>query len=147
MSLTRQITDDMKAAMKAQEAAKLSTIRMLKTALKNKEIDLMHELTDDEALAVIRTQIKQLKDSAESFAAAGRADLADPVAGEIAVLEGYLPAQIPDEALAAKVREALAQAGITSKADAGKAMGVAMKAVAGLADGARVKKAVEAALV
>ncbi|TAK03260.1 GatB/YqeY domain-containing protein [Patescibacteria group bacterium] len=146
MPIITQVNDDMKAAMKAQEAAKLSTIRMLKTALKNKEIDLMRALTDDEALAVIRTQIKQLRDSAESFTAAGRTDLADPVAGEIATLEAYLPSQLSDAALDAKVREALSGAGLTSKADTGRAMGVAMKAVAGLADGARVKKAVESAL-
>lgn len=146
MSLTQKITDDMKAAMKAQDGARLSTLRMLKAAFKNKEIDLMRPLTDEEALAVVRTQIKQLKDSLESFTAAGRADLADPVRAEVAVLEAYLPAQMDDAALAAKVREALAAAGISSKADAGRAMGVAVKAVAGLADGARVKAAVEAAL-
>lgn len=147
MPIVTQVTEDMKAAMKAQDAARLSTVRMLKTALKNKEIDLMRPLTDDEALAVIRTQIKQLKDSITEFAAAGRADLADPVTAEVAVLEAYLPAQMGDEELAAKVKQALAEAGFTGKADMGRAMGVAMKAVAGLADGARVKAAVEAALV
>src|SRR3989344_3905133 len=147
MSIVNQVTDDMKAAMKAHEAAKLSTIRMLKTALKNRQIELMHELTDDEALAVIRTQIKQLKDSLDSFMSAGRNDLAEPLHAEIATLEAYLPAQMDDATLAAKVKEALAEAGLTAKADMGRAMGVAMKAVAGLADGGRVKKAVESALV
>jgi len=147
MSLNQQVADDMKQAMKAQDAAKLSTLRMLKSSLKNKQIDLQHDLTDDEVMAVVKTQIKQLKDSAAEFDKAGRADLADPSRAEISILEAYLPAQLDDAAVEAKVRAALAEAGITAKADAGRAMGVAMKAVAGLADGTRVKAAVENILV
>lgn len=144
--LTEQITNDMKEAMKAQDAARLSTLRMLKSALKNKQIDLMHELSDDEAMAVIKTQIKQLKDASETFAAAGRAETVEANAKEIAVLEAYLPAQMDDAALTAIVKEAVAASGASSKADQGKAMGAAMKAVAGRADGSRVKAIVESLL-
>jgi len=137
--LTDQITNDMKEAMKAQDAPRLSTIRMLKSALKNKQIELLHELSDEEAMAVIKTQIKQLKDAAETFRQAGRAETVEANEREVAVLEKYLPAQMDDAALIAVVKDALAAAGATSKADAGKAMGAAVKAVAGRADGSRVK--------
>jgi len=147
MSLTQKVNDDMKEAMKAQDAARLSTLRMLKSALKNKQIDLQHELTDDEVVAVVKTQVKLLKDSFDAFDKASRADLAAPILKELTVLEAYLPAQMDDATVEAKVREALSAAGITAKADAGKAMGVAMKAVAGQADGSRVKAAVEKILV
>lgn len=144
--LTDQITNDMKEAMKAQDAPTLSTLRMLKSALKNKQIDLMHELSDEEAMAVIKMQIKQLKDAAETFRQAGRAETVEANEREIAVLEKYLPAQMDDASLAQTVKDALAAAGATSKADTGKAMGAAMKAVAGRADGSRVKAVVESLL-
>ncbi len=144
------ISEDLKNAMKAKDDATLSTLRMLKSALKNKQIDLYgaeaKELSDEEVLAVIKTQIKQLKDAADTFAQGGRADMAESSAKEIAVLEKYLPAQMDDAALEATVKAALAEAGIASKADAGRAMGVAMKAVAGRADAGRVKKVVETVL-
>lgn len=144
--ITEQITVDLKEAMKAQDAATLSTLRMVKSALKNKQIDLMRELTEDEAMAVIKTQIKQLKDAADTFREAGRAELVEANDREVKVLEKYLPAQLGDDELAAIVRDAVAASGATSKADQGKAMGAAMKAVAGRADGARVKTLVESML-
>ncbi len=150
MSLIAQITEDMKNAMKAKDEAALGTIRMLKSALKNKQIDLYgaeaKELTDDEVTALIKTQIKQLKDAADTFTTGGREDLAASSLAEITVLERYLPAQMDDAALAATVKDALAAGGFTSKADAGKAMGAAMKAVAGQADAGRVKAVVESLL-
>lgn len=150
MSLTLQINDDLKNAMKAKEEAKLSTLRMLKSALKNKQIDLYgaeaKELSDEEIMAVVKMQIKQLKDAADTFKQGGRADMAESSTAEISILEKYLPAQMDDAALASTVKEALTAAGMTSKADAGKAMGVAMKAVAGKADAGRVKKVVETIL-
>lgn len=144
--LTEKITNDMKEAMKAQDAPRLSTLRMLKSALKNKQIDLMHELSDEEAMAVIKTQIKQLKDAAETFREAGRAETVEANEREIAVLGAYLPAQMGDEELAQIVKDAVAASGASTKADAGKAMGAAMKAVAGRADGSRVKAIVESLL-
>lgn len=142
MTLLEQITFDMKEAMKAKDEAKLSTLRMLKSALKNKQIDLMHELSDEEVLSVIKTQMKQLKDSLESFSGAGREDLAVPTQKELVVLEAYMPAQMSEEELEAVVKAAVEESGVTSKEDMGKAMGVAMKKVAGRADGSRVKEMV-----
>lgn len=146
MPLQDTINADLKEAMKAQDAATLSTLRMLKSALKNKQIDLMRDLTDDEVTAVIKTQIKQIKDAAETFKQAGRTDTAEESNHEVATLEKYLPAQMDDATLAQVVKDALAAAGATSKADTGKAMGAAMKAVAGQADGGRVKAVVESLL-
>lgn len=139
MSLAQKITDNMKAAMKAKDSATLSTLRLLLSALKNKKIDVQHELSDAEVTDVVKTQVKQLKDSIESFKAGGREDLATSVQVEIGVLEQYLPAQMSDEELVAVVKEAVEKSGATSKADMGKVMGQAMAAVAGRADGTRVK--------
>jgi len=147
MSLQEQINDDFKAAMKGQNQATLSTLRMLKSALKNKQIDLMHELTEEEAMTVVKSQIKQLRDAADEYAAGAREEMAESARQEVRVLEKYLPAQMDDATLHTKVKEALAAAGMTSKNDAGKAMGVAMKAVAGQADGSRVRAVVETILV
>lgn len=151
MPLLLQITEDLKTAMKAKDEAMLGTVRMLKSALKNKQIDLYgaeaKELSDEEIMAVIKTQIKQLKDAAETFKTGDRADMAASSLKEITVLEKYLPAQMDEAALITTVKGALAAAGMTSKADAGKAMGVAMKAVAGKADAGRVKAVVESVLV
>jgi len=140
--LQQKISDDIKTAMKAKDSAKLSTLRLLKTAMKNKEIELIHELSEDEALAVIKSQMKQLKDSVESYEDAGRDEMAESGKAELVILEAYLPAQMSDEDLEAIVKSALEESGATSKADMGKAMGAAMKAVAGQADGNRVKEIV-----
>lgn len=146
MTLLERITGEMKDAMKAKNETTLYTLRLLKSALKNKQIDLMHELSDEEVMAVVKTQIKQLKDGLDSFEKAGRTDLADGNKREIGVLEAYLPAQMDDASLAQIVKSAVAASGASSKADAGKAMGAAMKAVAGRADGTRVKRLVETLL-
>ncbi|NBS41443.1 GatB/YqeY domain-containing protein [bacterium] len=146
MTIQEQLTVDMKDAMKAQDAERLSTVRMLKTALKNKQIDAMRELTEDEVMAVIKTQIKQLKDASETFRAAGRTETVEANEREIATLEKYLPAQMDEAALSQIVKDAVTASGATSKADQGKAMGAAMKAVAGRADGNRVKAIVESML-
>ncbi|PJE76712.1 hypothetical protein COV05_03015 [Candidatus Uhrbacteria bacterium CG10_big_fil_rev_8_21_14_0_10_48_16] len=142
MSLTETITQNMKLAMKAKDNATLSTLRLLLSAIKNKQIDLQHELSDEEVQGVIKAQMKQLKDSIESFIAGGREDMAVSAQTEVSVLQAYLPAEMSDEALLAVVKEAVEQSGATTKADMGKAMGSAMKAVAGRADGNRVKSIV-----
>lgn len=146
MSLLETIHKDFTVAMKERREAELSTLRLLRSALKNKQIELIHELSEDEAVAVIKSQIKQLKDSIDSFQSAGRADLSEKAQVELAVLLRYLPAQLSETDLASTVKEALASSGISQKQDMGKAMGVAMKAVAGRADGNRVKAAVESLL-
>ncbi len=144
MTLLETINQDFTAAMKERREAELSTLRLLRAALKNRQIELMKELSEDEALSVVKSQIKQLKDALESFAS--REDLAQKARGELAVLEKYLPAQLSDAELEAVVKEAVAASGASGKADMGRAMGAAMKAVSGQADGSRVKAIVETML-
>jgi uncharacterized protein len=146
MSLSEQITTDMKTAMKAKDNATLSTLRLLRSAIKNKQIDLGHELTDEEVIAVIKAQAKQLKDSIESFTDGGREDLAEPTRLELETLKKYLPAEMSDEDLETIVKKVIEDSGATSKAEMGKVMGLAMKAVAGKADGNRVKEIVAKSL-
>lgn len=139
MSLQEQITADMKAAMKAKDSATLSTLRMLRSAIKNKQIDAPEELTDADVQAIIKSSVKQLKDSAASFQEAGRDEMAADSLAEIEILKKYLPEELSDEALEQIVIDTIAQTGATSKADMGKVMGAAMAAAKGAADGNRVK--------
>ena len=142
MSLSDKITSDMKEAMKAKNNATLSTLRLLRSAIKNKQIDLGHELSDEEVQAVVKSQAKQLKDAIESFSAGDREDLADKARSEVKILETYLPEEMSDEELEKIVKQTIEESGATSKADMGKVMGAAMKAVKGQADGNRVKEMV-----
>lgn len=143
MTLLEQIGSDLKDAMKAKDETTLSTLRMLKSALKNKEIDLMRPMTEAEVLDIVKIQVKQLKEAIEQFEAGGRSDLAEGNRVELDVLKKYMPAELPDAELESIVKEAVIQSGATSKADMGKAMGFVMKAVSGRADGTRVKSLVE----
>jgi len=147
MSTLEKINADLTAAMKEKKEAVLSTLRLLRSALKNKEIELIRELKEEDVLAVIKTQIKQLKDAIVSFEAAGRNDLAEKNKSELTTLEGYLPAEMSDEDLEKTVRVALSEVGISTKTDMGKAMGAVMKAVAGQANAGRVKEVLERILV
>ncbi|MBI4437934.1 GatB/YqeY domain-containing protein [Candidatus Uhrbacteria bacterium] len=139
MSLLEAMTEDMKASMKAKDSATLSTLRLLLSACKNKKIELLHELSDAEVQDVVKTQVKQLKDSIVSFDAGGRADMAQSARAEIAVLEKYLPVQMSEEDLRALVQKTIAETGAASQADMGRVMGATLKAAQGQADGARVK--------
>jgi len=123
--LIQRITDDMKATMRAKDAAALSAIRMLRAAIKDKEIELKTaELAQDDIFPVISHLIKQRKDSANQYTEAGRAELAEKELAEIAVLEVYLPEQINDEDIAALVTAAVAEAGATSMKDMGAVMAI-----------------------
>jgi uncharacterized protein YqeY len=133
----------MKAAMKAKDNATLSTLRLLLSAIKNKQIDTQHDLSEEEIQAVIKTQVKQLKDAAQTFRDGGRDELAADSEAEIKILEKYLPAQMGDEELEALVKTAVEESGAAGPQDMGRAMGAAMKAVAGRADGNRVKTLVQ----
>ncbi len=143
MTLVQTVDTDFKEAMKAKEEVRLSTLRMLRSALKNKQIDLQHELNDQEAMAVIKTMMKQYQDALNDFMNAGRTDLADRQQKELYILAMYLPPALSREELEAIVKDAVQSSGVT---DAGKAMGIAMKAVAGRADGTDVRAIVEALL-
>lgn len=140
MTLLQQIDHDFKEAMKAKDELRLSTLRLLRTSLKNKQIEVQKELDDQAVQAVIKTMIKQYQDALSDFLNAGRTDLADRQQREISVLTEYLPPALPREELEAIVRSALQSSGVT---DIGKAMGVAMKAVNGRADGGDVREIVQ----
>ncbi|PJA33403.1 MAG: glutamyl-tRNA amidotransferase [Zetaproteobacteria bacterium CG_4_9_14_3_um_filter_53_7] len=145
--LIQRITDDMKAAMRAKDAAALSAIRMLRAAIKDKEIELKTaELAQDDIFAVISRLIKQRKDSANQYTEAGRAELAEKELAEIAVLEVYLPEQMSDEDIAALVTAAVAEAGATSMKDMGAVMAIVRPKSQGAADMGKVSAAIKSAL-
>jgi uncharacterized protein YqeY len=134
MSISEQVQKDMVEAMKARDERRLSTLRMMKSALKNKEIDKRAALDDREALQVLGTLIKQRKDSIEQFTKGGRQDLADKEAAEIVLIETYMPKAISDEEIAATVHAAVVEMGSPTMKD----MGTVMKNVMAKFAGARV---------
>ena len=146
MSLKARITEDMKTAMKAKEAAKLGAIRLLLAAVKQKEVDERVELDDAAVVAVIEKLTKQRKDSVAQYEAAGRQELADAEKFEIGILSAYLPEKMGNDEIAAAVAAAVAQTGAKGPADMGKLMGVLKPQLAGKADMAEVSKLVKAAL-
>lgn len=147
MGLVGQIDKDLQAAMKAQEALRLSVLRMIKTALKNKQVELQKQLEDSEVLAVLRTLVKQRRDSVEQFRKGGRDDLADKEEAEIKIVERYLPAAAGDGEIEAAVAAAVAETGAAGPKDFGKAMKAAMARLAGKnADGKRVSEIMRAKL-
>ena len=146
MSLKARITEDMKSAMKAKEAAKLSAIRLLNAAIKQKEVDERIELDDAAVAAVIEKLVKQRKDSVTQYEAANRQDLADIEKAEIEILSAYLPEKMSSEEVAAAVAAAVAQTGAKGPADMGKLMGVLKPQLAGRADMTAVSAKVKAAL-
>jgi uncharacterized protein YqeY len=146
MPLKARITDDMKAAMKAKDATRLSAIRLLLSAVKQREVDERKEMTDADILAVIEKMLKQRRDSITQYESAGRQDLADAEKFEVSVLSGYMPQQLSDEDIAAEVQAAIAQSGARGAADMGKVMGLLKSRLAGRADMGRVSALVKARL-
>jgi uncharacterized protein len=134
MSIVDRITQDMTQAMKAREELKLSTLRMMKSSLKNKEIDKRAPLDDKEALAVLSTMIKQRKDSIEAFTKGGRQQLADKEQAEIDIIESYMPKSLGEDEIVAAVRATIAQMGSPTMKD----MGTVMKNTMAKFGGARV---------
>ncbi len=146
MSLKEQITEDMKAAMRAKDAGKLGTIRLLTAAMKQKEVDERVELNDTLILAIIEKMIKQRKDSITQFEAGGRQDLADIEKAEVAVLSAYMPAALSDAEVQAEVAAAVAATGASGPQDMGKVMAVLKSKLAGRADMTAVSGLVKVAL-
>jgi uncharacterized protein len=146
MSLKEQITEDMKAAMRAKEADRLSTIRLLLAAIKQREVDERITLDDAAIVGVVDKLIKQRKDSIAAFQAAGRTDLADKESAEMSVLQAYLPARMSADEVTAAIARIVAETGAAGPADMGKVMGAAKAQLAGKADMAAVSAAVKAAL-
>jgi uncharacterized protein YqeY len=146
MGLREKIDSDTKEALKAGAKDKVSTLRMLNAALKNKQIDKRRTLTEEEVIETVRSLIKQRKDSIEQFAKGGRQDLVDKETAEVAVLETYLPQQLAREELEAMVRDAISQTGAQGARDMGKVMKALIPMVGGRADGKLVSELVKNAL-
>jgi uncharacterized protein YqeY len=146
MGLKDRITDDMKDAMRAKDSARLLTIRGLLAALKQREVDERIVLDDAAVIAIVDKLVKQRKDSIQQFTAGGRQDLVDKEAAELKVLEGYLPARLDADAIAAGVAAIVAETGAQGPSDMGKVMAAAKSRFAGNADMSQVSAAVKAAL-
>ena len=146
MSLKSKITDDMKAAMKAREAQRLSAIRLLVAAIKQREVDERKDLSDGEVVTVIEKMIKQRRDSISQFQAANRQDLVAGETFELNLLSAYLPKQMTDADIAEEVSAAIAQTGAKGVPEMGKVMGVLKGKLAGRADLGKVSALVKAKL-
>ncbi|MFZ5522158.1 MAG: GatB/YqeY domain-containing protein [Pseudomonadota bacterium] len=146
MSLKDRITDDMKAAMRAKEADRLGTIRMLLAAIKQKEVDERVTVDDAGVVALVDKLIKQRRDAITQYQSGGRSDLADKEAVEITVLEAYLPERLSPEAVAGEIAALVAELGASGPGDMGKVMAAAKQRLAGKADMAAVSAAVKQAL-
>ena len=147
MKIRDRINSDLKAAMKAQAPARLSVLRMMKAAIKNKEVDLRAELEDAQAIQVLSSMIKQRRDSIEQFGTGGRYDLAEKEAAEIPVIEEYLPAAVSDHDIAGVIDEVVRESGASSARDIGPVMKQCMTRFAGkLVDGKKVNALVRARL-
>jgi uncharacterized protein YqeY len=139
MTILERIDADLKEAMKAKNELELSTLRLVRSALKNKQIDLGHAPTDEEAMAVLKTTQKQYQDALTDFEKAGRSDLAERQKEELRVVKRYLPEAMPEAEVEKIVRDTITAMGASSAADVGKVMGAAMKTIAGRADGNTVR--------
>lgn len=147
MALVDQIDKDLHVAMKAQETLKVSVLRMTKAAFKNKQVELGKGLDDSEAVAVLRTLLKQRRESVEQFRKGGREDLAGKEETEIKILESYLPPAVSEEEIEAAIAAVLAETGATGAKDLGKVMKAVMAKFAGRnVDGKRVNEKVRARL-
>jgi len=142
-ALKERITEDMKAAMRAKDAGRLSAIRLLQAAIKQKEVDERVVADDAAVLAIIEKLIKQRKDSIEQFAKAGRTDLVDKEKAELDLLAGYLPQQMSEAELAAAVDAVIAESGAAGPQGMGKVMAILKPRLAGRADMGRVSALVK----
>ncbi len=143
MSLQDQLSSDMKDAMRAKDALRLSTIRQLRSAIKNKEIELGKSLDDEFIIGVITTQGKQRREAAQMYRENDRLELAEKEEAELEVLLAYLPAQLGEDELRTIIAAAIAETGATSPRDMGKVMGPVMAKTRGCADGKLVNQLVK----
>jgi uncharacterized protein YqeY len=146
MSLKASITEDMKTAMKAKDAARLSAVRLLLSAIKQREVDERKDLSDADILGVIEKMLKQRRDSISQYESAGRQDLADVEKFEVGVLSGYMPQQLSEAEMVAEVEAAIAQTGAKGIPDMGKVMGVLKGKLAGRADMGKVSALIKGRL-
>lgn len=144
MTLEERIQEDMKRAMLAKEAVRLGALRAVKAAIMvEKTSGSAHDVTDADIIKIMQKQVKQRKESAEQYIAAGRPELAQAELDEAAFIEEYLPKQLTPEELEVKLKEIIIQVGATSPAEMGKVMGIASKQLAGLADGRAISEMVK----
>ena len=146
MSLKATVTEDMKTAMRAKDAPRLSTIRLLLAAIKQREVDERKDLSDADIVSVIEKMIKQRRDSVEQYTKGNRPDLAGVEQAEIVVLQGYMPRAMSDAEVDAAIAAALAASGARGMADMGKLMAVLKPQLAGKADMGKVSALVKAKL-
>ena len=146
MSLKLQITEDMKTAMRAKDAARLGAIRLLLAAMKQREVDERIELSDADIIAIIEKMLKQRRDSISQFEAANRQELADAEKFEVEVLQAYMPQALSEAEVAAAVDEAVAASGAKSPQEMGKVIGLLKPKLAGRADMGKVSALVKARL-
>jgi uncharacterized protein len=150
MSLKEQIGEDIKTAMKAKDKLRLQTVRGIKKAILDKEVELRPQgqdsLTPEQEIELLSQQAKQRRDSIEQFTNAGRDDLAEQESQELAIIETYLPEQVSDEEVARVIDELIASSGATTMKDLGKVMGPAMKQLKGKADGKKIQELVKSKL-
>lgn len=143
MTLTDQLRNDMKTAMKARDKDTLSVIRMIRASVKNKEIERGTELSDTEVTEIIARELKQRNDSLQEFEKAKRSDLVAQTKQEIEILKRYLPEQLTEDELRQMIKETIQTVGARSKADLGKVMAALMPKVKGRADGKQVNRLVQ----
>ena len=146
MSLLQKLDDDLKSAMKASDKLKVSTIRMVKASLKNKQIEKREELSEDDIVSILSTLSKQRKESIEHFSNAGRDDLADNERQELEILQGYMPNQLTPEELDKIISESIRETAAQGVKDMGKVMRIVMPRVKGAADGKTVNQRVKCLL-
>jgi len=146
MNLIDKINQDVKEAMKAKDSKKRDALRLLTSAFKQIEVDERRELSDDDVIKIIQTQIKRRNDSASQYKDAGRDELMQQELDEITYYEVYLPAQLSDDELNDAIKNIISKVGATSMKDMGKVMGIASKELAGRADGQRISSCVKKSL-
>ncbi len=146
MSLKNQITEDMKTAMRAKDSARLGAIRLLLSAIKQREVDERIELTDADVIAVIEKMLKQRRDSITAFESANRVDLADIEKFEVGVLQTYMPKPMSDDEIDAIINQVIAESGAEGAKDMGKVVGLVKPLVAGMADMGKVSGLIKARL-
>ena len=146
MSLKETITEDMKNAMRAKETARLGTIRLLLSAIKQCEVDERIVLTDADVIGVIEKMLKQRRDSIAAFDSANRTDLSDIEKAEVAVLQTYMPKQLSDEEINQIISQVIADTGAQGAKDMGKVVGLVKPLVAGVADMGKVSGLIKARL-
>lgn len=135
MSLAEQINKDFKEAMRAKDELRLSCLRMLKTAIKNKQVEKQRELKDEEIQSVIASLVRKSKEAVEEFTKGGRQDLAEKEAREVEVFSKYLPEQLSEDEIVSVLRDIISEINATSPKDMGRVMKAAMTKLAGKADG------------